>query len=522
MDNSDQIAYNNPLVVDIGTDSIKLNQMQNSIEDIKTLIGSKPYSDQIQEDLTPNSIFDLDIFIKSFPTSFIYSSIESTTRATNENFFDLMKLYDSRAFDKIVDKMVGDTKLESISIPDYNFTSESGNFSLSSLKFGHEKLFAGILVRDQDEDYLDKAINMIGQHHDRINFGLKLFEETPLIFTQNPHPYYALKKKNTLLIEMLFETYKAPNIMIASTSLLNVLSFNMLSGLVVDWAESSLYISPVINGFTLYDKAITVPFLAYRNCKFVNLIKDSKPSDKIIKYVNYYKESHGLKLMRQDENAEETEVRISELMAIYPEVYKMSLNFLSKTGKKNINDATTFLNNYDKQNKEEMTFMGLDATEFNSKRMSDYVNNPYNSSDLEKDILSNKLDFINNKVYNFKQLSIAHYVIYMIEKLIKDDFYNAINYLNIVLTGGGFAQKGMKERVKQEIKYMINMGKVSLEGSGYSELPKIVFQDEDMSPEKSFAKGANLLSKINNLSDLMIDRQSYFERGASNLSINYI
>jgi actin-related protein len=74
-----------------------------------------------------------------------------------------------------------------------------------------------------------------------------------------------LFSQNKKVLEILFEEYKCPQLLICSQALINLISFNQTSGTVVDLGESGTQISSIIDGYTQYYDSVYNSFLSGRN-----------------------------------------------------------------------------------------------------------------------------------------------------------------------------------------------------------------------------------------------------------------
>ncbi len=81
-------------------------------------------------------------------------------------------------------------------------------------------------------------------------------------------------------MDILFEEYKCPLLLICSQALLNLFSFNQLSGTVVDLGESGTQISSVIDGYTQYNDCIYDSFLSGRNMNLLFYYEKMKNSNR--------------------------------------------------------------------------------------------------------------------------------------------------------------------------------------------------------------------------------------------------
>lgn len=151
-------------------------------------------------------------------------------------------------------------------IPIFDFNKHKFD-SEKHLMFPSDIIFNGEV---QDFSGWSNIIQRIGEFgNNKHRFAEDLYSHTPIILTQSAINPEILFSQNEKILEILFEEYKCPRLLICSQALINLLSFNQSSGTVVDLGESGTQISTVIDGYTQYNDSIYNSFLSGR---YLNLI----------------------------------------------------------------------------------------------------------------------------------------------------------------------------------------------------------------------------------------------------------
>jgi len=216
--------------------------------------------------INPNTIFDISEFCHSFPTilgnftneSFQFSTFFRKNR-TNDFKGKLTKLLQDTA--NPPSSLSNSNDLQKIK-PIFNFNKEKFN-AKNTLKFPSDIIFNGEI---QDFTGWSNIIERIGEFgYNKHRFADELFSNTPIILTQHALNPEILFSQNEKVLEILFEEYKCPQLLICSQALINLLSFNQTSGTVVDLGESGTQISSIIDGYTQYNDSVYNSFLSGRN-----------------------------------------------------------------------------------------------------------------------------------------------------------------------------------------------------------------------------------------------------------------
>ena len=137
---------------------------------------------------------------------------------------------------------------------------------------------------------------------------------------------------------------------------------------------------------------------------------------------------------------------------------------------------------------------------------------------FERQVLKYESDFLKTKELNkFRNLSLGHSLIYTIDKLITADVLNSDKYLNLVCTGGVCNTKNMVKSINKDIQSLLT---ISHDSNKQDYVKMIDTKYDDYST--SFYKGANFISKLPDLENIMISRQQYYDHGSDFLSYCYI
>jgi actin-related protein len=191
-------------------------------------------------------------------------------------------------------------------------------------KFEFEPIFSGLY--GENFDPFRKILNNIGNKiYKEKYFTNEKFKETPLIITQESLPLKILGKQVSKIYEILFEEYETNYAIICSNSMLNLFSHNISNGIVVDLGETKTSITPIKNGFALYDNAIQTNFLSGRTMiNYINQIKNHDDDNKInsIKLKDYLDCRKNV-MMENEENLLNSDKYIHiPYMYTFPEIFK--------------------------------------------------------------------------------------------------------------------------------------------------------------------------------------------------------
>lgn len=540
-----------PIIIDIGTNSIKYSQpILNTCKLAKEVIkerNQKPNSiDPQDEVINANKIFNYKNCIETFQTSTLYN-------INNDDFINL----------------------------DYN--KKCVHYEPKPKRFQHEAIYAG---RIYNFDTWETIINTIGKRElDTDYFNKEQFNETPIILMQDSLSLKELKEQVKVIYNILFEKFKAQYVMICSSGIVNLFSHNLSNGIVVDLGESKTSITPVHNGFANYNNSIHNQFLSGRTItSMMGLLDNNNANDYDIKKMNTtltYKEyNNKLKLKHDnDENSipfiNEKQNRFGHLNYLYtfPEVFRSMFRddmrvsheiiedfiysgFNNNNKKFNMrsniklyeNDKTQSDSNNNNYNKSanynniraiNKSNKGLGDQEIKAKiklvdvnRWKEEINNIYQrnqqkeensfSSDDDEEVIYDDKNlnydmYLNEENYllkkeelnKFRQFSLSHLIANQMKLEFGNDNKNWAKYGNVVFCGGVLNTPGMKQMIEEDMK------------SVFSKEVNLFFPDiKDCA--RAFYKGANYMSKLTDLENLMVSRKDYFELGEERLCYNYI
>ena len=190
----------------------------------------------------------------------------------------------------------------------------------------------------KDFEGWQNIIERIGEFgYNKHRFSTDLFSNTPIVLTQNTINPDDLFYQNEKILEIMFEEYKCPMLLLCSQAVLNVLGNNQLSGTVVDMGESGTQISTVIDGYTQYNDCIYYPFLSGRNMTLLNNIERNSKSDMFddrehpfdyLKYVMAKKirEEEANKMFKNKSKYIEEDFICANALYFYPKVFKNLLS----------------------------------------------------------------------------------------------------------------------------------------------------------------------------------------------------
>jgi actin-related protein len=190
----------------------------------------------------------------------------------------------------------------------------------------------------------------------------------------------------------------------------------------------------------------------------------------------------------------------------YINIFDFILNKNSESKKFNSREV---LNLFDKKS--------ISHKEFSDLSLNYLFSDDYKDS-IERKILKYESDFINiNELIKFRNLSLGHTLIYTIDKLISGDLLNSDKYLNVVCTGGVANTNNLIKVIRKDIQSLLTVYQDNNK-QDYIKVLNTKYDDYSL----SFYKGANFMSKLPNLENLMISRVQYFDYGSDYLSYCYI
>lgn len=536
----------------------------------ESILGNTPtpygvdYESDSLFDVNPNTIFDVDFFIKSFPT--ILSSIK--VDSYKKNITDFKDLYSYYTIPTLISKLQQSNNniiSSNNNFFSYEFYGEKVNYEIGSNRFPFETIYSGIVY---DYQGWRNIIDSIGQSQLGLKYYNSGFSETPVILTQNSLKFDQLQRQVRMQYEVLFEDFKCPYIMICSQALMNLYSYNQHSGIVVDIGESGTSISTIVNGFTQYDNSIYIPFISGRSITSMMALckkNESNISNKVllndyeifeqynIDYTQYLeskfiKESDlnqayvpGKDLQNKLTKIYNTEVNFHKMsltpyLIFYPEIFKTIINrkvnqinvdnTASKVIKQMFNSkdlklsSNRFIDNFNKIASFLIPEKGLNVFESPKNKFDNYLPNdfsekliwPYRENEcVEKDILITETNMLNSNYLseNFKLLGLSHILVSHIQKITKMNADYSSQLQNVYFTGGVLKTPFIKKLIKDDLESTLIKKNINIH-----------FPDKD--PQYNFYKGANFFSKLPELENVMVSRKDYFEYGSEQLSYNYI
>jgi actin-related protein len=549
--------YQPPLIIDVGADNVKFVQTEltstNVISTVKRRMDYKPEDYKLYpcntgeiikkrkennvfsqsptdesdlSQLNSNSLFDYNLFVKDFPTKL---GLVHTEFETDDIIMQQKKILKSPyEYRKILDNYA------------YPFSGKTHTFSYDFLNEGYNH--KSCLFSDTDIMYAGRINNYegwsrimshIGKVQMKKSFNNLLFSETPVVISQHCLDFESLKKQVKNIYEIIFEEYKCPYVLICSQAMLNVFSYNLHSGICVDLGESGTQIAPVINGFTQYNNGIHDPYLSGRNITALyGMLKRARDNNEETNtlFINEY---HEAKLTREgvykNEQFLNSELEAFNYFYSYPELFRtvfskhiknffnhsMSNNVSMIKDKEKDNDFSgDYRNNLNTLiNKKLDSYHSSFYQRFYASAIQPFLMHSFDS--IEKRTLLSDNNFINkDELSKGKQLCLANILISQIENLVSGDYLNTGSYLNVCLAGGNLNNKSIENNIENDISKLFLKTKPS-------EGPKIFVKDK-IDFKETFYKGANFLSKMDNLDNIMISRKDYLDCGAENLCYNYI
>lgn len=490
--------YYPPLFIDIGTSNVKFSQpILSTCKLAKEVIKNKDkkYDDkEMKEDdiVNENTIFDYQNCIESRPVK------------------DYLPIDDSKNDD----------------ILDFDFFKESKR------KFSFEKIYGG-KIDSNSFDSWKSIVEQIGKSkYEKNYFSQESFSETPLIITQDSLPLSELEKQVKQIYEICFEELKCQYVLLCNSAMINLYSQNISSGIVVDIGESRTCITPIRNGFACYDKAIRSEFFSGRTITaMMAQMENEYQNDELktlntkITYKSYLEMDKKKKELSfccpidyKNESSNHKHCHLVYLFS-FPEIFKALYRKDKKTTHHSIQkflyssvlDEKKFNAREVIEVMEQHNLKTLKYPEWSNEINKIYIGSNTTGNTLNEQILQSDQNYINKEeLIKFRQFSLSQTIIHLFEQLVKEESANSAKYSNIVFCGGVLNTPGLQEILKKDIKSLSSISSLNLY------FPQI----KDASC--SFYKGANYLSKLNNLASLMVSRQEFYEVGSENLGYNYI
>lgn len=566
------INYQPPLLIDIGSDKVKYAQpimnplaisqslrkeKKNKQETLNKQTKETTRDESEEINVNPDSIFDFNLFLDSFPS--ILGVIDP--QEDTDTFNKLRKMYNKNDFKEIlkIPELDSIKKNKINYCMDYHYGSNDNKFNT----FGYEPIWGGV-VEDGWKRWKN-VIERVGESQfSKYNFLNNQFSETPIVLTQHALPFSTLKSQVKKMYEIMFEDYKTPNILLCSQAMLNLVSNNLSSGIVVDLGESCTHITPVKQGFTQYDNSVVSNFISGRtvsslmgiyqkSSKYLENQKNPNPNENILnelasseamgigleeyltakfkkeKDIPCFIKNRNEKYDPEECKNEDPNIFLSKELSTFhylysfPEVYKWL--FSSKNYQDDFSDfqlvntnfklTTTFIldNKFNKKFNERDRLGIIPFSQFDKQQIFPYNIQSYES--LEKDILSRMSTYIiSEELGRFRQLSMSHMVVSTFEKLLSQDILNAGKFVNIILTGGCMNSPNLASVILDDFMSLVKFTENDMK------IKYVKNYENDQS--LNFYKGANYLAKIDNLDSIMISKQDYFDFGADYLCYNYI
>ena len=502
-----------PLIVNMGTQNVKYSQpilstyklaKQKIINLEKNLENNKNNSQNIENQIiNANSIFD---------------NKES------------MKIIRTLNFIKKEEIDVNESIKVDFSLDDSNETDINSSLNeKDKLKYSFEPFYNGNLLKNGSIESWGKILKKIGKlEYGEDKFENEKYSEIPLIIALDPLPNEEMYKQVSEIYSYCFEKLNASYILICSQAMLNLFGHNLLNGIVVDIGESNTTIIPVKNGFACYDKSVKSNFLSGRTITALMNRIDNENNDylKFLDYNKYDQIKRDNEVMKfwelnypnqfiDDDDLNQYQYSHLNYLFSYPELfrclYRDDFSINNYEIKSSLYDG---IQKYDEQrfivledivkNKKKVNF-----SEFENELTSFY--NKKNKKSLEKILNEYNGNYISREeLMKFRQFSLSHRIISKLEDYVNEDSNNGFKYSNIVFAGGVLNTPGLKNIIQKDIESLILNSKVTV---------NFPLCDDACC---SMFKGANYISKLDNLESIMVSKQDYLEIGKDNLCYNYI
>jgi len=502
-----------PLIVNMGTQNVKYSQpilstyklaKQKIINYENNLENSKSNLQSIENEIiNANSIFDNQDSMKIIKTLNFIPKEEIDNNETIKVDFSLDDSNDKEIFSSLNEK--------------------------DKLKFSFEPFYNGNLLKNGNIESWGKIIKKIGKlEYGEDKFESEQYSEIPLIIALDPLQNEEMYKQVSEIYSYCFEKLNASYILICSQAMLNLFGHNLLNGIVVDIGESNTTIIPIKDGFACYDKSVKSNFLSGRTITALMNKIDNEKSDylKFLDYEKYNEMKNDNDIMKywdlnypndfgDDDDVSKFHFGHLNYLFSYPELFRClyredfginndEIKSSIKDGIENY-DGTNFINLEDIiKNKKKINY-----SEFENELTSFY--NKKNKNSLEKILNEYNGNYISgDELIKFRQFSLSHRIISKLEDYVNEDSNNGFKYSNIIFAGGVLNTPGLTNIIQKDIDSLILNSKITVH------LP--LSNDACC----SMFKGANYISKLDNLESIMVSRQDYLEIGKDNLCYNYI
>lgn len=457
--------------------------------------------------LNPNNIFENNCFLKTVPTILFNNNIEKLL--FNKNF----------EIENTIKGLLSNTSGGNFIDLESDFFSSKCDFNLSSLKLDNELIYSGVI---NDFNKWENIIDFIGSDFSKNKYNKELLNSNPLLITQKTLDFYTLQSQTQKQYEILFEKKMCPFSLITSQALMILLSFNQLTGIVVDIGESGTTISVVVDGITQYNNSIHLPIMSGRMMNIYSILNSRDENSKLVSDYNLKVTQEEILNSKYQDNKSKTNPYMMNSIFSYTECFKLLLNpkytIKNKTElkrlngtciKENINYLNKFVHSYEENSDIEAFFDKLSNTDFNSIILNYRENNCIESSALT---FNNKLMRNINNLQNgyFKQLNLVYHIYSVIGKAISLNPDYETQLMNVYFSGGVLNNKELVEIIKADFNFF----------SKNDNNIKLNFSIND--PQTSSFKGFNFMSKLNNYENIFVSQKDYYEYGSEHLSFNYI
>jgi actin-related protein len=353
----------------------------------------------------------------------------------------------------------------------YSTIDRESEIEFKQLKFPHE-----IIFKDDIEKwslFWQTIVEKVGNaHFGEDYFKREGFSETPVIIMHDSVNSRQKQEEVEKIYENLFQKFQAQYVMICSSAMVNLFSYNISDGIVVDLGESKTSITSVRDGFTNYQNSFNYPFLSGRIITTLFHMKANNYYKKIMTYQDYI-------------NAE------NKKHESFSNHYNKDLHYF------HLNPGVIKCINKHKEDEENnlLNFIIKNMTKINEifQEIS------------EKDITKNK----ENKSFSSILIDYEKYsLIQLIKNQIKleYDINDSKNKINVAFCGGVLNTPNMKIKIKNDLE----TDKINCH---FPTIDKVEF---------NFYKGAYYLSKLAGIENLMLSKHDYYEFGENRMCFNYI
>lgn len=465
-------------------------------------------------DLHPPIIIDIGSKTTKYVHQFHYTNIpteqvssdKNKAHNSNESNIDPNKEFDKYSHVKTFETNVCNSESELKSECTFKYKKTFVLREKQKNYFLNEGLFADDIMKWSEfwEDKIKKIQNDIGEND---------FNETPLIIMHDSVNSEKFQEKVKKMYDILFNKFHAQYVMICSSAMVNLFSYNITDGIVVDLGDSKTSITSVRDGFTKYSNNIHVPLLSGRTITAVAAIqkKNKDFTDTTIDYESYNCEEKE-KIHSYDNSYKNKDNLFGCLnyLYLYPEEFR---SIFQKT--KSNNSFLYFLNDlqtYDEEKRNRMI-----SAKYKSKQILSFGRNDSFLLEEKKDayddmFIENSLNGENklikeNALSYGRQYSLSHLIANQIKMEYGEEMKRDVD---IVFCGGVLETPDIIEMIKNDLNSSIEMENIHLH-----------FPDTKKA-HVAFTKGANYLSKLTGIENLMISKSDFNELGEEKMCFNYV